>query len=264
MDNAPSWDAPLRFVPSATNPHLARRDVATVAAAHRPTDADYERYLGIVAALRGAGWDTVLQVEVSPFAVEDVAFTAIAARAAADLAAVAADVREDGAGLLRFADGARAAITRLWDDEAGWFRSYDVKRGGSLGPLTATGLVALFAGDVEPSRVDRMLARVDAWSDQVACMVVTCDPSAHEFEAARYWRGPVWVLVNWLVAEGLALAGRGDRAESLRRSTLALVEREGFSEYYDAVTGAGIGGQSFSWSAALTLAWLDAEGRGLA
>ena len=41
------------------------------------------------------------------------------------------------------------------------------------------------------------------------------------------------------------------------RSTLALVEREGFSEYYDAATGEGIGGRSFSWSAALTLAWLE-------
>jgi glycogen debranching enzyme len=88
--------------------------------------------------------------------------------------------------------------------------------------------------------------------------VATCDPSANEFEPARYWRGPVWVLVNWLVAGGLAEAGHADRAEALRRSTLGLVEREGFSEYYDARTGQGIGGRGFSWSAALTLAWLDA------
>jgi glycogen debranching enzyme len=66
----------------------------------------------------------------------------------------------------------------------------------------------------------------------------------------------VWVLVNWLVADGLMRAGHADRAETLRRATLALVEESGFSEYYDARTGEGIGGRAFSWSAALTLAWL--------
>jgi hypothetical protein len=33
------------------------------------------------------------------------------------------------------------------------------------------------------------------------------------------------------------------------------VER-GFTEYYDPRNSAGIGGHGFSWSAALTLAWL--------
>ena len=79
MDNAPCWDAPLQRTPSASDPHLERRDVATVAAAHRPTDHDYRHYLGIVERLRDAGWDTEHQAAVSPFAVEDVAFTAIAA-----------------------------------------------------------------------------------------------------------------------------------------------------------------------------------------
>ena len=75
----------------------------------------------------------------------------------------------------------------------------------------------------------------------------------------------MWVLVNWLVADGLTRVGRPhepaeadlDRADALRLTTRALVE-QGFSEYYDPHTSAGIGGQGFSWSAALTLAWLTA------
>jgi hypothetical protein len=67
------------------------------------------------------------------------------------------------------------------------------------------------------------------------------------------------VLVNWLVADGCARSGYAERAEQLRASTLALVARAGFSEYYDATTGQGIGGHGFSWSAALTLAWLLPE-----
>jgi glycogen debranching enzyme len=74
----------------------------------------------------------------------------------------------------------------------------------------------------------------------------------------RYWRGPVWVLVNWMVVDGLAHAGLDGLARRLREATLALVTREGFCEYFDPRDGTGIGGQGFSWTAALTLSWLDA------
>jgi glycogen debranching enzyme len=85
--------------------------------------------------------------------------------------------------------------------------------------------------------------------------VASSDPHGEGFDPIRYWRGPVWVLVNWLVADGLVHAGFADRAQALRVETRALVE-EGFTEYYDPRDGAGIGGRGFSWSAALTLDWL--------
>ena len=78
------------------------------------------------------------------------------------------------------------------------------------------------------------------------------------FDPIRYWRGPVWVLVNWLVADGLrphrlvrpdGRAGSGPSGPPTRPWL-----EQGFSEYYDPRTGAGIGGHGFSWSAALTLA----------
>jgi glycogen debranching enzyme len=93
------------------------------------------------------------------------------------------------------------------------------------------------------------------WADRVQYTVPSSDPTDTSFDPIRYWRGPVWVLVNWLVAEGLSTIGMTDDAESLRTETRALVER-GFAEYYDPRDGTGIGGQGFSWSAALTLAWL--------
>jgi neutral trehalase len=259
MDNAPCWDAPLEHVPSAGHPHLERRDVATVSAQHRPTDRDYRHYLGIVERLRAAGWDTEQQVEASPFVVEDVGFTAIAARAAADLAAIAHEVGEDPAPLVRFVEDARAALARMWDDDAGWFLPYDVRGERFLRPITATGLVALWAGVASSAQVDRMVDHMEKWEREMPFGVLTCDPAAPEFDPGRYWRGPVWVLVNWLVADGLARAGHEVHAERLRWATRSLVENDGFSEYYDARTGAGVGGQGFSWSAALTLAWLAPE-----
>ena len=260
MDNSPSWDQPLASVPEATHIHLERRDVATVSAKQRPSTREYRQYLGIVEALRAAGWDTERQAADSPFAVEDPSFTAITARAAADLAAVAAAAGLDATQPQHLADAARAGLDALWDDEMEWFRPYDLRGQTSIGPPTSSGLVALYAG-VAGARLDRMLPRLDAWSRTLPVGIPTADPEDPSFDPIRYWRGPVWVLVNWLVADGLSRSGRAEpagRAEALRVATRALVE-QGFSEYYDPRSSAGIGGQGFSWSAALTLAWLVAS-----
>jgi glycogen debranching enzyme len=259
MDNSPSWDQPLAAVPEATHVHIEGRDVATVSAEQRPSTREYRQYLGIVEALRAAGWDTERQPADSPFAVEDPSFTAITARAAADLAAIAGRAGTDGSEPRRLADATRAGLDSLWDEELGWFRPYDVHARKPVGPVTSTGLVALYAGVAEDRR-RRMTARLDAWTEALPAAIATTDPEDPSFDPIRYWRGPVWVLVNWLVADGLIRTGQwedAERAEALKLTTRALVE-QGFSEYYDPRNRAGIGGQGFSWSAALTLAWLTA------
>jgi glycogen debranching enzyme len=105
-----------------------------------------------------------------------------------------------------------------------------------------------------------MYTRLQGWSDHVQYAVASTDPTAESYDPIRYWRGPVWVLVNWLVADGMSHAGLQSEADDLRAETRALVN-QGFTEYYDPRDGTGIGGQGFSWSAALTLHWLTDQAR---
>jgi Trehalase len=256
MDNSPSWDEPLSTVPEARYIKVERRDTATVSARNRPSQREYRQYIGIVEALRDAGWDTERQPADSPFAVEDPCLTAITSRAASDLAAVAAMAGMDGTEPARIATALQAGLDALWDDQLGWFRPYDVWAGCSTGPATSIGLVALWA-DIGVSRARQMIDRVASWRQVVPGSIPTTDPGVATFDPARYWRGPIWVIVNWLVADGLTRCGLIESAEDLRRATRALVE-QGFSEYFDPRTSAGMGGQGFSWSAALTLSWLTA------
>ncbi|MFI5047432.1 MAG: trehalase family glycosidase, partial [Acidimicrobiia bacterium] len=262
MDNSPAWDEPLAATPTETHRHLDRRDTKTVAAAQRPTTEEYRHYLGIVAALRDDGWDTERQVDVSPFAVEDPGFSAIAARAAADLAAAARELGDTprAAALEARAGELRLGLEALWDDEQRSYRAFDARAGRAVGPATAGGLIALWAG----CRADRaavLAARARAWARPPGVGVATSDPNAPGFDPVRYWRGPVWVLVNWLVAEGARVAGDDALAEQLRAMTRELVAHEGLSEYYDPRDGTGIGGTGFSWSAALTLWWIVPDAR---
>jgi Trehalase len=254
MDNSPSWDQPLSVVPEVSDAHIERRDVATVAADQRPSQREYRQYLGIVDALRSAGWDTERQPADSPFAVEDPGFTAITARAASDLAEVAAMAGLDEREPARVAASAHAGLAALWDGELGWYRPYDARGKALVGPASSTGLVALWA-EIPDAHAHRMVERVDSWRPSVPWSVPTSQPDHPSFDPIRYWRGPVWVIVNWMVADGLLRRGLSDEAAALRAQTRTLVER-GFSEYYDPRSAQGIGGQGFSWSAALTLDWL--------
>jgi glycogen debranching enzyme len=85
--------------------------------------------------------------------------------------------------------------------------------------------------------------------------VPTVSKAEPGWEPRRYWRGPIWINLNALIAHGLRRYGFTDLAEQIRADTFALVARSGFWEYYDPRTGEGLGIEGFTWSAALILAW---------
>ena len=73
------------------------------------------------------------------------------------------------------------------------------------------------------------------------------------FDPYRYWRGPAWFNVNWLLERGLRRCGETERADALRTDVLAAAASSRFAEYLDPYTGAGRGARDFSWTAALAL-----------
>lgn len=81
------------------------------------------------------------------------------------------------------------------------------------------------------------------------------------FNAQNYWLGPVWVNTNWMTLRGLQHLGRGDLAETIRETTLKLVQNQGYREYYDPFTGDGYGTDSFGWTAALTIDLVESAGK---
>ena len=79
--------------------------------------------------------------------------------------------------------------------------------------------------------------------------------SAHDpsFDPARYWRGPVWPMISWVIHLGLRRHGFADEAEQLRSTQLGLARSSGFWEHYNARTGEGQGTELLSWTAAIVL-----------
>jgi glycogen debranching enzyme len=67
----------------------------------------------------------------------------------------------------------------------------------------------------------------------------------------RCWRGPAWVNTVWLLAPALRRFGYGAEAERILASCVELVERHGFREYYNPLTGDGLAARRFGWSTLL-------------
>jgi hypothetical protein len=64
----------------------------------------------------------------------------------------------------------------------------------------------------------------------------------------RYWRGPTWINLAWLVWLGLVRLGYASEARELAGRLEAAVRGSGLREYYHPYTGAGMGAREFGWS----------------
>jgi glycogen debranching enzyme len=76
-----------------------------------------------------------------------------------------------------------------------------------------------------------------------------------QFEPIRYWRGPVWIVINVMLADGLQHYGFVELARKICIDSLKLVyttmnDNGGFCEYFDPLTGKGLGSPLQSWTAA--------------
>jgi glycogen debranching enzyme len=74
-----------------------------------------------------------------------------------------------------------------------------------------------------------------------------------QFNPLNYWRGPVWININWMLHQGLRNYGFTEEAKNLKKSIIDLVAEHGFYEYFNPLSGEGLGADSFSWTAALLI-----------
>jgi hypothetical protein len=256
-DNSPAWDEPLARVPVADLPPYQRRDIGHVDPSQRPHQDQYDRYLSLVMGFKAVGYDPDRAYQWSPFRVADPGFNAILLRADQDLASLAEHLGEETDEIREWIARGERGLRDLWDPQAGWFLSLDTRTGERIPVRTSAGLLPLYAGAASQDEARIQAERLGLWAEKVRYLVPSTDPEHPSFEPRRYWRGPVWAIVNWMIAQGLTAYGYDPLAERVRADTLTLMERAGFAEYYDPNDGGGLGGFTFSWTAAIYLIWAD-------
>jgi glycogen debranching enzyme len=254
-DNSPAWDRAMERVPTTTLTEIRRKDVGHVDAAMRPRDVDYQRFVHLVDTYRGCDWDPERQWAAAPFKIADVQTTAILARSTADLIALADQLGlvHERAELIPMLERLRGGLAQRWRPELSYFVSLDlITREDVTAPTQACfiPLLALKLNEIQRAAVE---AEVKRWCVGMVLGFPSTAPFAPTFEPKRYWRGPVWAVVNWLIADGLRNNGLEATAAEIEHGTIRAIEQAGFAEYFDPTTGEGLGGGTFSWTAAAYL-----------
>ena len=253
-DNSPAWDGPLARVPAATQHPVRRKDTGHVDPSMRPRDEDYRRFIHLVETHADRGWDPVRQWQAAPFRVACVQTSAILLAAGEDLEALARGWgRPEAEELAVFNALTRPALLARWSAAAGRFLHRDLLTGEDIPAPTQAGFIPLLALDLGPEVAGPLVAELRRWGAGMAVALPTTPAWDPAFEPRRYWRGPVWPIIDWLISRGLERNGEPALAAELRASVCEAMERAGFVEYFDPRTGEGLGGQGFSWSAAAYL-----------
>ncbi len=258
-DNSIDWDEAFDRVPTDGITPYVRRDTQHADPAHRPTKAQYDRYLWLVQLFRSLGWDNARLHDASPFRVVDPGFNAILIRSATDLAALADELGEHEiaeANRVRAARGL-AALESLWSARHGQYLCRDRVTGQLIESASIGGILPVFSA-VPRQRAQDVARTIERWAERVRFIVPSHDPADPRFEPKRYWRAPAWLVMNYMIQDGLRAVGETAVADHIVRSSLELITHSGFAEYYDPLTGEPCGGGRFTWTAAMVIEFLEA------
>ena len=259
MDNSPRWLEVLDQIKLEKRPDYQREDDTLVPPDERPTNADYDRFIFLMDLARDLNYNQEKIFANSPFVVQDVLLNSVlfcADDALRELAALIGEATERVEQWMRMT---RLAFqSRLWNDADALFYDFDQRGGRVIRENTIAALIPLYAGLATKAQADRLVKHLlnpeeYAPDTTTTLRVPTASKSSNYFAPRGYWRGPIWVNMNWFLIHGLERYGYVDLARAIRADTLTLVERSGFHEYFDPRTGEGDGSDMFSWSAALVI-----------
>ena len=255
-DNCPEWNIGLDQM--AVAPDLApyvRMDNKHVNPRFRPSQEQYDKYLTIVQRGEEMGWDQNRLLHEGPFLMADPTLHFVLLRANRDLKAMAEILGEDTAEIDTWIASGEASADYMWNDALGAFTARDVKTGAFSTGFSNASPLCFYAEAGTPEQRGRIMENMKRIAGKVRFMLPSWDPDADAFEPQRYWCGPVWPQMNYMVAEGLARAGEVEMAGRIREDLSAAIRQSGFWECFNPLTGEGCVGNNFSWTAAVWLTW---------
>lgn len=131
------------------------------------------------------------------------------------------------------------------DQKNNQYQKIKVKTWAMFAPLFAQIPTKAEAGYI----IDRYLLNKKEFATPF--MVPTVSYSEPSFDPTGFWRGPVWMTTNWFIVKGLKRYGYHDLAKKIIDNSLNLIEKSGFREQFNPLSGKGLGVENFTWGGLL-------------
>jgi len=267
-DNAPIWDDiwDRMQVEKARDVSLLRKDLKNVDASMRPTNEHYKRYIYLIDLLVDQKYDATTLLGNYPFLVQENLFLSLLIRSNEGLIKLGNKYSIDVEQVNKWqAISKKSFANKFWDDDNGIYYPFDLNSNALIKKDIIGGLIPLFAGIPTKEQAQKMVDKIERAfvlnEDWFLCPSYSANSA--DFDPKKYWRGPIWPNVNWLLYQGLKRYGFDDLANKIKSQTIQLIEEVGFFEYFDPrplrdskLEDKGLGGHNFSWTSAIYLDYL--------
>jgi len=264
LDNSPLFDSNInsiaKSVPKRIKNYVDRNrlDNRIVNKKERPVQTHYYAYMHLVDLFKKFNYNQKKIYQHSPFLVYDVLFNSIWAKSNSDMAAIANILgfkREEKFFYQLYQQSKKALNKILWNEEAHQYFNFDLKNNKFISIKTISTFIPLYAKIPNNTRgkhlIEQHLLNSKKFNTKYPFASTSRDENA--FEADRYWRGPAWPVINWLIVKGLRRYSYNKEAKDVTSKTLSLILKNGFREYFNPLNGQGLGDMDQSWSAALLI-----------
>ncbi|MFC3809507.1 MGH1-like glycoside hydrolase domain-containing protein [Lacihabitans lacunae] len=266
-DNSAVWDDVWKmYQPPVYN--VERKDTTHVDQSQRPTKRDYDYYLNLIDISKQCNYDEAEMFEKLPFLIQDPMFNGILAASNQSLIKLCElfGMNDEKTQCEFWHAKTTAGLNdKLYDASQSLYRYYDLKNECYISMPTAMGFTPIMAGSPTKEQAAEMAKKIMGEDftgprlDGFLCpSLAVTSPS---FEHNRYWRGPVWLQVNWILERGFRQYGFNEVADRLKQDSLSLVQKDGFYEYFNPKNYSdekgGYGGNDFSWTAAVILDFIN-------
>ena len=81
----------------------------------------------------------------------------------------------------------------------------------------------------------------------------TESPASPMYRSDGYWRGPIWAPSTLMLIDGLIRCGEQGLAREVSERFVAMTEKSGFAENYNALTGEGLRDRAYTWTASTAM-----------
>ncbi len=147
----------------------------------------------------------------------------------------------------------RAIQKKCWSEEDEIFYNLSGKEEKFLRVKTCASLMPLILKTLDKKKArtlvqKHLLNKKEFFLPYPVPSVAKNEPSFNPKPSAHIWRGTTWLNINWYIVRGLHLHGFHDEAKHIAQKSRELVEKSGFREYFNPLTGSGCGAQNFGWS----------------
>lgn len=257
-DNSPIWDIPMSRIEIKEGdiPTYQRKDTSISKREERPTRDKYDRYVYLLLLGQKFGYDGSGIYQESPLLVQDCMVNAILIKSNRSLIEIGKRLGLDIGQIVEWQSQSLASFeSKFWNEDLSMYVSFDMRDNAQIKLKEIGGLTPLFARIPSQKQASIMRDYLNKLHERDYYLCPSFDVDNLLFDSKRYWRGPIWPHMNWMIYKGLLQYDFNRLAEIVRKDTLELISKYGFYEYFEsrkevaAELSHGYGGDLFSWTA---------------